>query len=81
MNSVQHVEELLARAERTAGLGAFVTLAADPASAEPPPARDVTLTVPEHHFTEPLHAHTAAVWGHSLDVLRRAGIRLVPAPR
>lgn len=64
MNSVRHVEELLARAERTAGLGAFVTLA-----------------VPEHHFTEPLHAHTAAVWGHSLDVLRRAGIRLVPAPR
>ncbi|WP_371574194.1 amidase family protein [Streptomyces sp. NBC_01314] len=53
-------------------------LAADPAPAEPPPARDVTLAVPEHHFTEPLHAHTAAVWGHSLDVLRRAGVRLVP---
>ncbi|GAQ55282.1 amidase family protein [Streptomyces acidiscabies] len=53
-------------------------LAADPAPAEPPPARDVTLAVPEHHFTEPLHPHTGAVWEHSLDVLRRAGVRLVP---
>ncbi|WP_329336576.1 hypothetical protein OG252_14945 [Streptomyces sp. NBC_01352] len=34
MNSVRHVEELLARAERTAGPGAFVALAADRALAE-----------------------------------------------
>ncbi|MFD8722327.1 amidase family protein [Streptomyces sp. NPDC059629] len=53
-------------------------LAADRGPAEAPDPREVVLAVPEHHFTEPLHPRTAEVWEHCLDVLRTAGVRLVP---
>lgn len=53
-------------------------LAADPTPVRMPDPRDIVLAVPAHHFTEPLHPRTTAVWEQSLEKLRRAGITLEP---
>jgi mandelamide amidase len=53
-------------------------LASDPATAEPPEPATVTLGVPTSYFTAPLAPETAATWEHCLEVLKRAGVELVP---
>ncbi|MGP4046993.1 amidase family protein [Streptomyces sp. 2A115] len=72
MNSVRHAEELLARAERTAGLGAFVTLAADRALAV---AREAARSSPRG----PLHGLPPAVKGniHVAGLPNTAGSRVL----
>ncbi|MEV6238435.1 amidase family protein [Lentzea sp. NPDC051838] len=66
-------------AATVSGLIALDTvLAADLSSTEPPEPSALTLGVPDSYFTSPLAPETEVVWEHCLEVLRRAGVTLVP---